>query len=53
MENPLWCGDECVVANDSPYYRTVLHGCKNHLKLPNRYTNGRTEGCNKKIKLIQ
>src|SRR5215216_5613719 len=34
MENPLWCGDEFVVANDSPYYRAVLYGCKNHLKLP-------------------
>src|SRR5262245_40470593 len=34
MENPLWCGDEFVVANDSPYYRAVLHGCKNHLMLP-------------------
>jgi hypothetical protein len=36
MENPLWCGDEFVVANDSPYYRAVLYGCKNHLKLPIR-----------------
>ena len=34
MENPLWCGDEFVVANDPPYYRAVLYGCKNHLKLP-------------------
>src|SRR5262245_18272236 len=35
MENPLWCGDEFVVANDPPYYRAVLYGCKIHLKLPN------------------
>jgi hypothetical protein len=39
MENPLWCGDEFVVANDSPYYRAVLYGCKNHLKLPALFPN--------------
>jgi hypothetical protein len=29
------------VANDSPYYRAVLYGCKNHLKLPPEVTEPR------------